>query len=138
MKWSDIQFTPPARTLRQFAALWLLFFGTLAGASFQRDGATPRAWALAGLALAVGMAGLCRPALVRPVFVGSLVLTFPIGWVVSKVVLAGLYYGVFTPLGLAFRLAGRDVLGLRFEPAWASYWEDRPAVGDARRYFRQF
>ncbi len=138
MKWSDIPFSPPRRTLRQFAALWLLFFGTLAGTAFLRDGATARVWVLAGLALGVGTAGLCRPGLVRPVFVGSMVLTFPIGWVVSKVVLAGLYYGVFTPLGLVFRLSGRDVLGLRFEPARVSYWEDRPGAVEARRYFRQF
>ena len=30
MRWSDIQFDPPRKVLRQFAGLWLLFFGGLA------------------------------------------------------------------------------------------------------------
>ena len=30
MRWSDIQFDPPRKLLRQFAGLWLLFFGGLA------------------------------------------------------------------------------------------------------------
>ena len=38
-------------------------------------------------------------------------LTKPIGHVVGLVLLAVVYYGVMTPLALAFRLAGRDGLG---------------------------
>ena len=30
MQWSDIPFRPTTRTLRQFAVLWLVFFGGLA------------------------------------------------------------------------------------------------------------
>ena len=30
MNWSDLDFAPPARKLRQFAGLWLAFFSTLA------------------------------------------------------------------------------------------------------------
>ena len=30
MHWSDIPFDPPRNTLRQFAALWVVFFGGMA------------------------------------------------------------------------------------------------------------
>ena len=30
MQWSDIPFHPTAKTLRQFAGLWLVFFGGIA------------------------------------------------------------------------------------------------------------
>ena len=30
MQWSDIPFDPPRKTLRQFAGLWLAFFGGMA------------------------------------------------------------------------------------------------------------
>ena len=30
MQWSDIPFHPPRKTLRQFAGLWLVFFGGMA------------------------------------------------------------------------------------------------------------
>jgi hypothetical protein len=58
--------------------------------------------------------------------------------VTSRVVLGCLYYGVFAPVGLVLRLAGRDALGLRPAPGRASYWEPRPEVVDVGRYFRQF
>jgi hypothetical protein len=138
MTWSDISFAPPARTLRQFAGLWLLFFAGLAAARGLRDGLTPAALGLAALALTVGPLGLWRPALARPAYVAAMVLTFPLGWVTSRLLLAALYYGVFTPLGLALRLLGRDALRLRPCPRQASYWAPKPAPRDVGRYFRQF
>jgi hypothetical protein len=67
-----------------------------------------------------------------------MVLAFPIGWAVSLLTLGLVYYGLFTPLGLAFRLVGRDALGLRPRPGATTHWAPRPAVADVRRYFRQF
>ena len=39
-----------------------------------------------------------------------MVLAFPIGWTVSQVMLALMFFGLFTPIGLVFRLIGRDPL----------------------------
>ena len=39
-----------------------------------------------------------------------MVLAFPIGWTVSQVILLLMFYGLFTPIGLVFRLIGRDPL----------------------------
>ena len=39
-----------------------------------------------------------------------MVLAFPIGWTVSQVMLAMMFFGLFTPIGLVFRLIGRDPL----------------------------
>jgi hypothetical protein len=138
MRWSDIPFSPPPRTLRQFAALWLAFFGGMAAWQGIMRGRVGIAAGLAALALVVGGLGLARPALVRPIFVGWMVLAFPIGWTVSLVLLGLVYYGLFTPIALAFRLTGRDALRLRPRPGDATYWTPRPAVADIRRYFRQF
>jgi hypothetical protein len=138
MRWSDIPLHPPRTTLRQFAGLWLAVFASLAcwqGLVRHHGGA---AVALAVLALAVGPIGLLRPELVRPVFVAAMVVTFPIGWMVSQVVLAVLYYGVFMPLGLVFRLVGRDPLELKRQHGRASYWSPKPAPETVRRYFRQY
>lgn len=138
MQWSDISFSPPARTLRQFAGLWIVFFGGLAcWRAFGREQVT-LGIVLGVAAVVVGAAGLVRPQLVRPIFVGWMIVAFPIGWTVSRVLLAAVFYGVFTPVGLVFRLMGRDVLHLRFAPNRDSYWTPKPATTDLRRYFRQF
>ena len=138
MRWSDIPFAPDSRTLRQFAGLWLAFFGGFAAWQGIVRGRVGLAVALAVLAVVVGCLGLVRPSLIRPIFVGWMVLAFPIGWTISLVLLGLIYYGLFLPIGLAFRLAGRDALRLRPRPDVSTYWTPRAAPADVRRYFRQF
>jgi hypothetical protein len=65
-------------------------------------------------------------------------VTFPFGWAVSHLLLAILFYGLFTPLGLIFRLLGRDPLRRQRPLEQASYWTMKPAATDVRGYFRQF
>src|SRR5262249_49494445 len=90
------------------------------------------------LALAVGPLGLFRPQAIRLLFVGLMILTFPIGWVVSRILLAFLFYVVFTPVGLVFKLLGRDPLSRRRQPNKDTYWAPKVVATDARSYFRQF
>ena len=138
MLWSESSFTPPARTLRQFAGLWFLVFGLLSGIELVPRDRPSLAAVFAVLGVVVGLSGLVKPALVRPVYVGAMVVTFPIGWTVSKLVLACLFYGVFTPVGLLFRLIGRDTLGRGYRPTMASYWSLKSMPRDPQRYFRPF
>ena len=73
-----------------------------------------------------------------PLYVGLTVLTYPIGYVVSHVVMGLVFFGMLTPLALIFRLIGRDVLHRSFDESSKSYWVDSKPVKDPRRYFRQF
>src|SRR5262245_1143775 len=104
MQWSDISFNPPARTLRQFGWAWLAFFGLLAAWRGLVHDNRPLGLALAGLALAVGLLGIVSPRSVRWVYVGCMVLAFPVGWVVSRVILFCIFALFVTPLALVFKL----------------------------------
>jgi len=138
MRWSDIQFDPPRKTLRQFAALWLIFFGGMAlWQALVRERAG-LATILAVFALTIGPLGLARPEWMRRIYVGWMILAFPIGWTVSQVMLAVMFFGLFTPIGLVFRLLGRDPLHRTRRPELESYWAPKPAPTDVRRYFKQF
>lgn len=137
MHWSDLPLNPSARTLRQFAGLWLAVFSAFAGGQCAGGRLVPAA-GLAALALGVGLLGLLRPKIVRPIFVGWMMLAFPLGWIISRFLLACLFYGVLTPLGLWFRLVGRDMLARRRQPGQSTYWQVKPAVIDRQRYYRQF
>ena len=131
-------FNPTDRMLRQFAGLWVVFFGAFAAIQeFQRDRHT-LAVVLAVLAATVGPLGLIRPAMIRPIFIGWMTLAYPIGWLVSRVVLGAIFYGLFTPLGYLFRLIGRDVLWRKARPSAASYWHTKTASANKAHYFRQF
>ena len=140
MNTSHSPFAPSDRMLRQFAALWIVFFGAIAARQefhYHRDVV---AIAVAALAVTVGPLGLLFPRAIRPVFIGWMGLAFPIGWVVSRVVLGVIFYGLFTPVALLFRLIGRDVLVLKARPEAATYWCPKPGAGagDRAQYLRQF
>jgi hypothetical protein len=138
MHWSDIQFDPSRTTLRQFAGLWLVFFGGLALWQALVRGQTRLAAILAILAVTIGVLGLTRPQWVRLIYVGWMVLAFPIGWTISQIMLAVMFVGLFAPIGLVFRVLGRDPLHRARRPDRESFWEPKPESVDLGRYFKQF
>lgn len=138
MRWSDIQFNPPRKVLRQFAGLCLLIFGGLALWEIFGRGRTGIAGLLALLALTIGPLGLIRPEWIRLIYVGWMILAFPIGWTVSQIILLLMFFGLFTPIGLTFRLVGRDTLQRARRPELESYWKPKPVSTELRRYFKQF
>jgi hypothetical protein len=133
---TEINRHPDTKTLRQFAGLWLLFFAAM---GFWQGVAQQRGWL--GLTLAmlavIGFCGLVWPARVRRLYVGAMLMTWPLGYLVSHTLLAILFYGIFTPLGLLFRLAGRDALRLQGRGE-STHWQKRAQPADVRRYFRPF
>jgi Saxitoxin biosynthesis operon protein SxtJ len=138
VQWSDISFAPSDRTLRQFAVLWVLFFGGIACWKGVADGRVDVAIPLAALALFVGVIGLTKPSRIRFLYVGWMISAFPIGWTLSHVLLAILFYGIFTPLALLFKLLGRDALERRPQSNRETYWTTKRGPADLRNYLRQF
>lgn len=63
---------------------------------------------------------------------------YPIGWIVSRVVLGVLFFGLFTPVAVLFRCAGRDELALKPQPGATTYWRAKPGAKDKAQYLRQF
>lgn len=138
MQWSDIQFDPPRKLLREFGLLCLAFFGAIALYQGLYRGHATAGMILGALAAAGGLLGMIAPAALRPVYVAWMVAAFPIGWTISMIVMAVMFYGLFTPIGLVFRLIGRDPLQRKLKPAAATYWEPKATPRDPRRYFKQF
>jgi hypothetical protein len=138
MPWSDIPWTPTSRVLRQFAGLWLLVLGGLACWHGLLRGHELAGTILAILAVTVGPVGLIRPRAIRPLFVCCMLVSFPIGWLVARLLLAAIFYGVFTPVALLFKLVGRDVLARQPRPDQSTYWEPKPMPSDMAGYLRQF
>ena len=131
---------PPVRELRKFGLIWFpLFCGVLGAVLYHKTGLLPLSitvWCLAAPAIILGAV---KPPWMRPIFLGLMYLTFPIGFVISHVMLAVIYYGVFTPIGLLMRLFGKDPLRLKRKEGVRSHWIPRSEREvDNERYFRQF
>ncbi|MDX2038559.1 MAG: SxtJ family membrane protein [Isosphaeraceae bacterium] len=135
MRWSDIPRDPTPKLLRQFAAIGALIFG-FAGIRSLATG-PPTAAGVVAAAVAVGFAvvGWARPKLLGPIFVGWSMLAFPIGFVVSQIILAAIFFGLFVPLGFAMRLSGRDPLALAADAPRRRPRVRRP---DPKRYLKPY
>lgn len=93
---------------------------------------------IVGVGVLIFVCGMVSLTLVRWIYLGLTMLTFPIGLVISFLVLAIFYYGLLTPLGLFFRLLGRDPLRRKFDKAAKSYWIPHRPCESNERYFSQF
>ncbi len=76
--------------------------------------------------------------LTKMIYLGMTLVTLPIGWVVSFILLSAFYFLLLAPLGLIFRLIGRDPLCRKFDPNAKSYWLSRQPPKGPEQYFHQF
>ena len=134
----EINWRPTNRDLRLFAVVQLVAAAVCAWLLHRRLGWDAAAIGLLGVSLAGTAAGLVWPHVLRPLFVLWMVAAFPVGWVMSHLMLAIVYYGVVTPIGFALRWRGRDALQIKPRPKAETYWSVRPAAPEPTRYFRQF
>jgi hypothetical protein len=133
----DVNWKPARRELRQFALMWIGFFGLIGMYALWRHDSL-RAAVVLWIVAATGLAGVLRPGVFRPVYLVWMALALPIGWTVSHLLLVIVYYIVLTPIGLLMRLVGFDPLERRLDRSANSYWIAHEPPADARQYFKQF
>ncbi len=134
-----INWKPSARELRWFAGLLIPFFGVVAALWWKRSEQTTGPVVIASIAAVVGLIGLIAPTAIRAIYVVWMIAVWPIGWVVSHVLLAAIFFGVMTPIGLILRAIGRDPMRKKLDRTAKTYWITRPAEeSDSQQYFRQF
>ena len=135
----EIHWNPSARELQQFGRYWFpLFYAVVGGLAWWKYGAPRVGCGIWGTGVFLSLIGFAFPVLIRFIFVGMSVVTYPLGWVVSHLVLGLIFYGVVLPIGLALRLCGHDPLQRKLDPSAKSYWVPHKPPADSRRYFRQW
>lgn len=97
-----------------------------------------QSWPLAG-AMVVLLITWVRPSWLTPATRVWLMFGQLLHHIVSPLALGVLFFGLITPMAAVMRLAGRDILLRRFNPAALSYWIERtPAGPEAASLFRQY
>ena len=131
---ASINWRPTSRQLLQFGLTCLVVLPAIGwwwGAS----------WLVLAALIAVGaglvIAAAFCPAVVRPVFVALSLLAFPLGIVIGEAILLLIYYGVFFPFAVVFRLLGRDALERRIDREAKTYWRTKKQPRDVASYYRQ-
>ena len=135
----QINRNPTSRQLRQFGWIWMgfvAFFGAVARFKFDNPTLALGLWIAA---VVVPLIGWAAPGFMRMVFLGMSYIAWPIGFVVSHVVLAAVYYLVVTPIGVLMRIFGYDAMKRKFDREASTYLVARPlGQVDAKRSFRQY
>ena len=146
-KMIEIDWRPDDRTLRQFGVIALFGFSFLAAIAwwelfifaFGLGQARPIvAGGFAALAGLSALFSLVAPRANLPIYLGLTILSYPIGFVLSYVIVGTIFYLLLAPVGIIFRVTGRDPLYRRFEPDTESYWIDARPARPSESYFRQF
>lgn len=127
---SDIPRARQAASLAFPTALFLIWL-------LARTEPAAAALALATLAVAGGLAMASSEAIGVTARRWWINAGAPIGWTISTVLLAMVYFLVVTPIGLLRRLVSADPMTRAFTDQ-PSYWTPRENPTDPRRHYRQF
>ena len=135
----EINWYPKRKELRNFAMIALIASFLIALLLYIFKGVCIH-WAVIIFAAGLGifLSSFVSLKLTRIMYLGLILVTLPIGWVVSLILLASFYFLLLTPLGLLFRLLGREPLCRRFDRTAKSYWLTRQEPDSLDRYFHQF
>ena len=131
-----VKWRPDAKELRRFAIAMLIGFTLLGLFSVWRaSGITTGAIILWSIGVFLAVAAFI-PKLNRVAYLAVYLPTSIIGYVVSNVILALMFFFVITPLGLFLRLMGKDLL--QQQPRKQTAWLPVKGVKSEDSYYRQF
>jgi hypothetical protein len=143
MPFVQLNWKPNRKQLRQFGAIFLIGFLVIGLIKYfwpwewliRRDQKT--GLILIAIGLTVGGIGLTGMRFALPFYYLWIGIAFVLGNIMSRVIMALIFYGVVTPLGLLARLIGRDKLQLKKRET-ESYWQDISLPSEPEKYERQF
>ena len=138
MRLSEIDLNPSEKTVRQFAALCLAFALLIVVDQFYFHESTNFGRVVVGILAVLGVIGLLAPKVIKPIYVGWMLAVFPIGWVISHLILGIIFFGLFTPLAFFFRLRGRDPLHRAPRRDAVTYYVPKTTPSDLASYLRQY
>jgi hypothetical protein len=143
----EINFNPDTKTLRQFGVIALVGFAVLAALAYYEklifsfglgDSRMPVVMTFAALGSIAALFSLVAPRANRVLYVGLTLLAFPIGFVLSYVIMGTLFFLIIGPIALLFRLFGRDSMHRGYDRNASSYWQEVHSARDKESYFHQY
>jgi len=135
----EINWHPNTKELRNFGIAALIATAVISLLLYLFKGLSIQ-WSITIFAfgLIIFISSIISIKLTRCFYLGLIILTFPIGYVISFLLMAVFYFLLITPFGIVFRLIGRDSLNREFDSKAKSYWVKRKPPESLNRYFQQF
>jgi MFS family permease len=143
----EINFNPDRKTLRQFGVIAFVGFGVLAALAYYErlifsfglgEVRVPLAMTFAALGTIAALFSVVVPQANRVLYVGLTLLAFPIGFVLSYVIMGTLFFLIIGPIAVFFRLFGRDSMHRGYDQSASTYWLEARPARDKESYFHQY
>jgi len=129
---------PSRRDLRVFSLVLAVFAGGFATLAFCKD-KNIAAYVLYALSVWGVFSAALIPGFIKPAYIAFSYIGLVLGWINTRLLLGIIFYLIFTPISLFFKLTGRDILGRRFDKNATTYWKDRlDSERGKERYLKQF
>ena len=68
---------------------------------------------------------LILPVILKPFYFAWMTFAVILGWIMTRVILSLIFYGIITPIGLFSRLVGKEFLNLKLNKTENTYWNHR-------------
>ena len=133
----DINRNPSPRELRWFGAIILAFFAILGAVLLWQLRAIAAARVVWGIGIGLAAVFYAARPMRLPLYLAWMHAVAPLGWVISHLALAIVYFAVISPIATVTRVFRRDKLERRFDESADSYWTPHDPGDDMGRYFRQ-
>ena len=117
----------PLPSHRSFGVLFVAVFALVGSYVWWRGGSLHPWWF--GLSASTLLVTLVAPGLLAPLNRAWMRLASILNTIVSPIVLGIMFFGVFAPIGIVMRLAGRDAMRRRLDPGARTYWQERDPPG---------
>ena len=85
------------------------------------------------------IATLWATKLLKPLYWGWMKVAFVLNWIMTRIILGILYYGIVSPIGIVIRIFGNDPIRKKNNGSASSYWIDKKEeFSDKSSYKRLF
>jgi len=143
----ELNLNPDRKTLRQFGVIAFVGFGILAALAYYEqlifsfglgEARMPVVATFAALGSIALLFSLIAPRANRILYVGLTLLAFPIGFVLSYVIMGTLFFLIIGPIAVVMRLLRRDSMHRGYDPHAPTYWSAAHPPRDKESYFHQY
>ena len=124
------------RELRQFGIMICVILLAVSGFLFWKG---EDVFELLIISFFIFVLGLITPTLLKPFYITWMTFGVVLGFIMTRVILIFIFFGMITPLGLIARICGEKFLSLEYDNKKVSYWNCRKNMkAEKEEYKRQF
>ncbi len=126
------------KQLRTFGIALSVFLAITGLINFLKGNITFYQWLL-GVAIFIFLITITASIVIKPVYRAAIFFAHILGWINTRLILGIIFYFVFTPISIIFKIIKNDPLDRKFDKQAKTYWNTNlPKIANKEQYLKQF